>query len=104
MKYQRVLAVGAHTDDVELGCGGLLHRLRREGAQLGVAAFSRAEQPLPEGAAIDELEKEFRASMAILGCDDVYVGSVPVRRFDEHRQHVLDELITEWIDDVSRRA
>ena len=93
MKFHRVLAVGAHTDDVELGCGGLLSRLHREGAALHVAAFSRAEQSLPDGAPVDELEKEFRASMAVLGCDDVYVGTVPVRNFDANRQHVLDELI-----------
>ena len=94
MQFHRVLAVGAHTDDVELGCGGLLSRFKREGAALHVAAFSRAEQSLPEGAPVDALEKEFRAAMAILGCDDLYVGTVPVRHFDAHRQHVLDELIS----------
>lgn len=91
--YQRVLAVGAHTDDVELGCAGTLSRLKREGAQIMVAAFSRAEASLPPGAPVDQLEQEFRASMQVLGCDDVHIGSVPVRHFDAHRQQVLDELI-----------
>ena len=40
----RVLAVGAHTDDVELGCGGTLSRLRQAGAELHVHALSRAER------------------------------------------------------------
>lgn len=90
----RVLAIGAHTDDVELGCGGYLARLKREGAQICVAAFSRAEASLPPGAAPDALELEFRASMEVLGADQVYVGSIPVRIFDDYRQQILDELIS----------
>jgi len=87
------LAVGAHTDDVELSCGATLARLKRQGAQVCVAAFSRAEASLPDGVPVDELEREFRAAMAVLGADELYVGGVPVRLFHEHRQHVLDELI-----------
>lgn len=91
--YRRILAVGAHTDDVELGCGGFLARAKREGATVKVAAFSRAEQSLPEGAALDALEQEFRSSMDVLGADEVHVGGYPVRRFQEHRQALLDDLI-----------
>lgn len=93
--HQRVLAVGAHTDDVELGCGATLSRLAREGASIRVIAFSRAESSLPAGAAEDTLEKECRAALAHLGLgeDDVQVGRMPVRHFPEHRQQVLDSLI-----------
>ena len=43
-RYSRVLALGAHTDDIELGCGAFLSRLAREGADIAVMAFSRAEE------------------------------------------------------------
>jgi LmbE family N-acetylglucosaminyl deacetylase len=93
MPYRRILAVGAHTDDVELGAGGFLARAKREGAAIKVVALSRAESSLPEGAPVDALEREFRSSMEVLGADEVHVGGYPVRRLQEHRQDVLDELI-----------
>lgn len=92
--YERVLALGAHTDDIELGCGAFLSRLQREGAAISVMAFSRAEQSLGEGMAPDILEHEFRNSMAVIGVTDVYVGKVPVRRFPEYRQEILEELVS----------
>lgn len=95
LSFRRVLAVGAHTDDIELGCGALLHRLRREGAEIQVAVFSRAEQSLPDGAPIDMLEQEFRAAMQHLGVEGgaIHMASVPVRDFPEHRQPILEDLV-----------
>lgn len=93
-KYNRVLALGAHTDDIELGCGAFLSRLHREGREIAVAAFSRAEDSLGPNMPPDTLENEFRRSMKHLGLtDSVFVGRVPVRHFPEHRQAVLEELV-----------
>ena len=92
-RYSRVLALGAHTDDIELGCGAFLSRLAREGADIAVMAFSRAEQSLGPDMDPDILEHEFRASMALLGVDNIHVGKVPVRRFPEFRQEILEELV-----------
>ncbi|WP_413654407.1 PIG-L deacetylase family protein [Nocardioides sp. Bht2] len=89
-----MLAIGAHTDDVELSCGATLSRMKRQGARVFVAALSRAEASLPPGVPVDELEREFRSAMALLGADDLHVGGFPVRNLAEHRQAVLDELIT----------
>jgi len=38
-----VLAVGAHPDDIELGCGGLLHKLARAGKRVGIIDLTRGE-------------------------------------------------------------
>ena len=94
-KYQRVLALGAHTDDIELGCGAALSRLQREGCEVRVAAFSRAEKSLPKGAPEDTLEREFRASMSHLSLSEssVYTGRIPVRQFPDFRQDILNELV-----------
>lgn len=92
--FDRVLAIGAHTDDIELGCGAYLSRLRREGSDIMVAAFSRAELSLGPDMPTDTLEREFRSSMALLGITDrLHMGTIPVRHFPAHRQEVLDALI-----------
>jgi N-acetylglucosamine malate deacetylase 1 len=38
-----VLAVGAHPDDVELGIGGLIHKLVHQGYQVGILDLTRGE-------------------------------------------------------------
>ena len=38
-----LLAVGAHPDDVELGCGGTLARFSREGRLVGVLDLTAGE-------------------------------------------------------------
>lgn len=95
MIYERVLAIGAHTDDIELGCAGLLSRLRREGSDIKVVVFSRAEESLPEGAAADTLERECNRAITHLGlsASSLIVNHIPVRRFLEFRQSILDDLV-----------
>jgi bacillithiol biosynthesis deacetylase BshB1 len=60
-----ILAVGAHPDDVELGCGGLLLAMRARGhrfAILDLTAGERGSRGTPE-----ERAKEAQAAAAVLG-------------------------------------
>jgi bacillithiol biosynthesis deacetylase BshB1 len=60
-----VLAVGAHPDDVELGCGGTLARLASEGRAVGILHLTRGERGTrgtPEGR-----QAEAEAAAAALG-------------------------------------
>lgn len=91
--YKRVLALGAHTDDIELGCGGFLSRLKREGAEIAVMAFSRAEASLPPDIPPHTLQLEFEAAMKVIGIDSVWTGDFPVRHFPDHRQMILERLV-----------
>ncbi len=91
--FNKVLALGAHTDDIELGCGATLARLRRSGAAIHAIALSRAELSLPLSMPRDTLEREFRSSMAVLGAAHAQVGGFPVRHFPAHRQEILEELV-----------
>lgn len=95
MRFERVLAIAPHTDDVELGAGGTVARLAEEGASVHVVAFSTAEQSLPAECPPDLLEREFRRAMPILGVpeENLIVHYYPVRRLAEHRQEVLDEMM-----------
>ena len=65
-----ILAIGAHPDDIELGCGGSLLRLAREGHKIRAIVFSRGRRGL--------LSDEDRAAetfngLATIGITDVHV-------------------------------
>jgi N-acetylglucosamine malate deacetylase 1 len=92
---RRVLVLAPHTDDAELGCGGTIARLLRDGVDVFVAAFSTAEESLPPGAAPCRLQDEFLAAMQTLGIprDRTLVFGYPVRRLSYYRQELLEDLV-----------
>jgi bacillithiol biosynthesis deacetylase BshB1 len=60
-----VLAIGAHPDDVELGCGGTIAKLARSGRRVGILHLTRGEagtRGTPE-----MRRREAEAAAAILG-------------------------------------
>ncbi|HPK65567.1 MAG TPA: bacillithiol biosynthesis deacetylase BshB1 [Thermoanaerobaculia bacterium] len=59
-----VLAVGAHPDDVELGCGGTLVRLARAGRRVGILHLTAGEMGTRGSAAERRAEAE-RAAAAL---------------------------------------
>lgn len=85
---KRILFIGAHTDDIESGAGATLHKMVDEGAEIHCLTFSDCHQPTI-------LKLEHAESMGLLGVDGYHlrVLSIPVRRFGEHRQNILDALI-----------
>lgn len=91
--YRTVLAIGAHPDDVDMGCGGSLVLAAKHGASVYSATFSRCEDEMSaEEPAIRE--EEFLRAAAILGCKP-RVFSIPDRQFPEYRREImnlLDEL------------
>jgi N-acetylglucosamine malate deacetylase 1 len=92
---KRVLALAPHTDDVELGCGGTLARLLEEGAGVTVAAFSICRESIPPDLPPTIAGDEFREAMQRLGVppQNVLVYDYPVRKFPQHRQELLEELV-----------
>lgn len=60
-----VLAIGAHPDDVELGCGGTLALLASQGRRVGILHLTRGEAGT-RGTA-DERKAEAEAAAAALG-------------------------------------
>ena len=61
----RILAVGAHADDVELGCGATLARARREGRAVFVLTLSRHD-PWFDGSG-EDIRAEWERSLDQLG-------------------------------------
>jgi bacillithiol biosynthesis deacetylase BshB1 len=64
-----VLAIGAHPDDVELGCGGTLALLARQGRKVGILHLTRGEQGT-RGTA-EERRAEAEAAARALGAVEV---------------------------------
>ena len=85
----KILAIGAHTDDVELGCGGVLLDHVDAGHEVHVLALSACEET-NEGA---DLRMEMHNSMEVLKPYGWICDVFEVRRFQRDRQAILDRLI-----------
>ncbi|HEV8131979.1 MAG TPA: PIG-L deacetylase family protein [Acidobacteriota bacterium] len=76
-RNNRILAVGAHPDDVEFMCAGTLYLLRQLGYEIHVASMSLGDCGSLEYAA-DELKqirgREAEAACTVLGATFHYVG------------------------------
>ena len=85
MRFERVLALSPHTDDVELGAGGTVARLVEEGAEVDILAFALGN------ATMDEAGK----AAEVLGVHSTLLqpGPVETRHFPEQRQFILENLI-----------
>mgnify|MGYP005842791255 CR=1 FL=1 len=60
-----VIAVGAHPDDVELGCGGVLARLAAAGRRVGIVDLTAGE--MASRGAVAQRREEARRAAAALG-------------------------------------
>lgn len=77
-----VLAVGAHPDDVELGCGGTLARLAAAGRRVGILDLTRGELAT-RGTPAGRAEEAARAARA-LGVTWRHVLDLPDGGLDSH--------------------
>jgi LmbE family N-acetylglucosaminyl deacetylase len=92
-----VLALGAHPDDVELGIGGTLARLRRLGAHVVLAVVS-----VPGDYAVRRREAERAADM--LGAELRVLIDVPGKRIEDFRHCDLVALIDREVKDLAPAA
>lgn len=88
-----ILAIGAHPDDIELGCGGTLAKLARGGARIQAVILSQGRRgTLTE----QDRANETRKALAVLG-----IGDVVILDFEDTRLcaslnemvHALDRLV-----------
>lgn len=85
-----VLALGAHPDDLELGCGATLAKLAAEGAAITAVIFSAGDRGGdPGGESGFDRAQETRKALEMIG-----VRSVVQHRFPDTRLHeCLNDLI-----------
>jgi len=89
---KRVLFLGAHPDDIELGCGGLLHHIvtRTDADVLCVTLSDNQKNP-----DLKSVKDEHFASMQILGVprEKILFGPFITRVFPDARQEILEYFI-----------
>jgi N-acetylglucosamine malate deacetylase 1 len=84
---KRVLLLGAHPDDIELGCGALLHHMAKEADVLCVTLSDNQKNP-----DLRNVKEEHYVSMAILGVpkEKIIFGPFTTRVFPAARQEILE--------------
>lgn len=87
---KKICFLGAHPDDIELGCGALIARIA-EKADVHCVTFSNNQK----NPALHKLLEEHYASMQTLGIarKQVELLEFETRHFQAHRQEILDAMI-----------
>ena len=84
---KRVLFLGAHPDDIELGCGALLHNIASKSDVLCVTLSDNQKNP-----ELQQVKDEHLESMAVLGVpkQKIILGAFTTRVFPDARQEILE--------------
>jgi len=84
---KRVLFLGAHPDDIELGCGALLHHIGKETDVLCVTLSDNQKNP-----DLKKIRDEQLKSMKVLGVpqEKIVLGPFNTRVFPDSRQDILE--------------
>lgn len=91
----RILVLGPHTDDGELGCGGTIAKRAELGHEILYVVFSSCQKSVP-GRDPDVLKREVREAVRRLGLDadrDLLLFDFEVRHFPERRQDILEVML-----------
>ncbi len=93
--FERILAIGAHPDDVEFGAGGVISKFIEQGKDVFYIAFSPCKKSIPKGYPKDILKFEMAAAAKALGIEEKNVSLLDyeVRMFPRFRQEILEDLI-----------
>jgi len=85
---QKILFVGCHPDDIELGCGGFIQKLEKEKIYALILSKNKKK---PEQ---KNLVNESKKSLKILGFKEknIIFGNFETREFSYHRQEICDYL------------
>lgn len=85
-----LLFLGAHPDDIELGCGALISDIKGQTNILCVTFSDNQNNP-----ELKKLVEEHYLSMQVLGLtnEQVILEKFPTRRFPDYRQEILEMMV-----------
>ncbi len=82
-----ILAIGAHPDDIELGCGGSMAKFAAQGVHIRALVLTKGTVGNRNEA--DRLN-ETREALALLGVTDIHTMDFPDTRLHEHLSAVIE--------------
>jgi len=84
---KRILFLGAHPDDIELGCGALIHHIVKQTEVLCVTLSDNKKNP-----DLKNIKDEHYKAMSVLGVpkEKVVFGPFTTRIFPNERQEILE--------------
>lgn len=110
--FRRVLAVGAHCDDIEIACGGTVHRLSQAGVEVTGLILTDTHY-VRDGAVHRDTEvakRENREAAAILGYEPIFCDlshydfafsqDLIYLIRDQVERLKIDTLLTHWHEDA----
>lgn len=89
----RILAIGAHLDDVELACGGTIAKAIEKGHDVRMAVLSESDYTNYDGSVLRtklEALREGRAAAMVLGVNDLVVLDHPTKDIPYNSKVVED--------------
>ena len=98
-----VLAIGAHPDDIEFGCGATLLRLREEGATTYSLVLSVGERGHDGSAAGQVRIEEARAAARVIELSDIAFHNFPDTQLHEHKEAIrvaIEDALARWQPDI----
>lgn len=101
----KIVAIGAHLDDIELGCGGTLARAVREGHEVKCIVMTNSGYSRYDGTVLrteEEASSEGRAALEALGITDFTVLDFPNKHipYDGSTVEAIDAIITPFNPDL----
>ena len=90
-KGKRVFFIGAHPDDIEIGCGALIANIQKNAELFCITLSDNQKNPL-----LNNIVREHNESMRILGVDEKhrFLENFETRRFKHSRQEILEYLFS----------
>jgi len=90
-KGKRIFFIGAHPDDIEIGCGALISNIQNFAEVFCITLSDNQKNP-----SLINVVKEHNESMRILGVDEEhrFLESFETRRFKHSRQEILEYLFS----------
>lgn len=89
--FKNILAIGAHPDDIEVGCGGFLAKCIDSGINICTAIMSKCNNTNPN-CQINIREEEYYAATGYLRINKALIYDLPDTELPEHRKEIMSIL------------